>query len=46
MKKVFSVFILIGVMMFSTTCFASNSSTILIDNLKNDPNYMIQIISI
>lgn len=40
MKRVFSIFILIGVMMFSTTCFASNSSTILIDNLKNDPNYI------
>lgn len=35
MKKLFSMFIMLGIMMFSTTCFAS-----LFEDLKNDPNYI------
>lgn len=35
MKKIFSVFILAGIMMFSTTCFAS-----MFDDLKNNSNYI------
>lgn len=35
MKKLFSIFIVLGILMFSTTCFAS-----LYEDLKNDPNYI------
>ena len=35
MKKLFSIFIMLGIMMISTTCFAS-----LYEDLKNDPNYI------
>lgn len=35
MKKIFSVFIIISVMMFSTACFAS-----MFDDLRNNPNYI------
>ena len=35
MKKTFSVFILAGIMLFSTTCFAS-----IADDLENNPNYI------
>ena len=35
MKKICSVFILAGIMMFSTTCFAS-----IADDLENNPNYI------
>lgn len=34
-EKIFSVFILAGIMMFSTTCFAS-----MFDDLKNNSNYI------
>lgn len=35
MKKLFSMFIMLRIMMFSTTCFAS-----LYEDLKNNPNYI------